>query len=63
MPPHGDRSILQDGERILLIDAKERRYLINLRAGASFHTHVGIVAHDSAMAGGKIVPLPEFTLG
>ncbi len=32
---------------MLLIDAKERRYLINLRAGASFHTHVGIVAHDS----------------
>jgi tRNA (adenine57-N1/adenine58-N1)-methyltransferase len=47
VPPHGDRSILRDGERVLLIDAKERRYLINLRAGASFHTHVGIVAHDS----------------
>jgi tRNA (adenine57-N1/adenine58-N1)-methyltransferase len=41
-----DRSILRDGERVLLIDPKERRYLINLRTGSSFHTHVGIVAHD-----------------
>ena len=31
---------------MLLLDPKQRRYLINLRAGASFHTHVGIVAHD-----------------
>jgi len=29
-----------------LVDAKERRYLITLRAGTMFHTHVGIVAHD-----------------
>jgi tRNA (adenine57-N1/adenine58-N1)-methyltransferase len=28
------------------VDAKERRYLITLRPGASFHTHVGIVHHD-----------------
>jgi tRNA (adenine57-N1/adenine58-N1)-methyltransferase catalytic subunit len=42
-----DRSILQAGERVLLVDAKERRYLITLRTGASFHTHVGIVDHDS----------------
>ena len=44
--PGGDRSILEAGERVLLVDAKERRYLITLRAGASFHTHVGIVDHD-----------------
>jgi tRNA (adenine57-N1/adenine58-N1)-methyltransferase len=41
-----DRSRLTDGERVLLLDAKERRYLITLRAGTMFHTHVGIVAHD-----------------
>jgi tRNA (adenine57-N1/adenine58-N1)-methyltransferase catalytic subunit len=41
-----DRSRLTDGERVLLLDAKERRYLITLRAGTKFHTHVGIVAHD-----------------
>ena len=41
-----DRSLLRDGERVLLVDAKERQYLITLRAGTSFHTHAGIVAHD-----------------
>jgi len=37
---------LADGERVLLIDPKERRYLLSLKAGQSFHTHAGIVAHD-----------------
>jgi tRNA (adenine57-N1/adenine58-N1)-methyltransferase len=41
-----DRSLLRAGEKILLVDAKRRRYLLTLRPGASFHTHVGIVAHD-----------------
>ena len=41
-----DGARLRDGERVLLIDAKQRRYLITLRAGTSFHTHVGIVDHD-----------------
>jgi tRNA (adenine57-N1/adenine58-N1)-methyltransferase len=44
--PREDRSILQAGERVLLVDAKQRRFLINLRPGASFHTHAGIVEHD-----------------
>jgi len=30
----------------MLIDAKDRRYLITLREGAAFHTHSGIVQHD-----------------
>ena len=38
--------LLADGERVLLIDAKERRYLLTLRSGAQFHTHAGIVQHD-----------------
>jgi tRNA (adenine57-N1/adenine58-N1)-methyltransferase len=42
----GDRSLLGAGDRVLLVDAKERRYLITLRTGASFHTHVGIIDHD-----------------
>jgi tRNA (adenine57-N1/adenine58-N1)-methyltransferase len=44
-----DRSRLTDGERVLLVDAKERRYLITLRAGTLFHTHVGIVSHDDVI--------------
>ncbi len=37
---------LAAGERVLLIDPKDRRYLITLVAGATFHTHAGVVAHD-----------------
>src|ERR1700722_10233766 len=37
---------LRAGERVMLIDAKERHYLITLREGAEFHTHAGIVQHD-----------------
>ncbi len=35
------------GDRVLLIDAKRRRYLITLREGGEFHTHAGITPHDS----------------
>jgi tRNA (adenine57-N1/adenine58-N1)-methyltransferase catalytic subunit len=41
-----DPAVLREGERVMLIDAKDRRYLITLRAGAAFHTHAGIVQHD-----------------
>ena len=37
------------GERVLLFDAKGRRYLVTLEAGGEFHTHAGIVAHDSLL--------------
>lgn len=40
------RAVLKEAERVLLVDAKDRRYLITLRQGAQFHTHAGIVAHD-----------------
>ncbi|MGH9080148.1 MAG: tRNA (adenine-N1)-methyltransferase [Acidimicrobiales bacterium] len=42
-----DRTALGAGDRVLLVDAKGRRYLITLRPGASFHTHAGIVEHDN----------------
>ena len=42
---------LRAGERVLLIDAKDRRYLITLRPGSSFHTHAGIVHHDQLICG------------
>jgi tRNA (adenine57-N1/adenine58-N1)-methyltransferase catalytic subunit len=35
-----------DGDQVLLIDAKKRRYLVTLTAGGEFHTHAGVVAHD-----------------
>ena len=37
------------GERVLLIDAKDRRYLVRLRVGATFHTHAGLVSHDDVI--------------
>lgn len=33
----------------MLIDQKDRRYLISLRPGASFHTHAGILQHDDVI--------------
>ncbi len=42
----GDSPGLAAGERVLLVDPKERRYLLKLRRGETFHTHAGILAHD-----------------
>jgi len=37
----------QAGERALLIDARDRRYLITLGTGRRFHSHLGVVEHDA----------------
>jgi tRNA (adenine57-N1/adenine58-N1)-methyltransferase len=34
------------GDRVLLIDAKRRRYLVTLKAGGQFHSHSGYIEHD-----------------
>jgi len=39
----------RDGEQVLLIDTKKRRYLITLAAGKEFHSHSGTVAHDAVI--------------
>jgi tRNA (adenine57-N1/adenine58-N1)-methyltransferase len=44
-------SALRAGERVLLIDPKERRYLLTLVAGATFHTHAGVIVHDDIIGG------------
>jgi len=44
--PPIDKSLLRVGEKVLLVDTKQRRYLLTLRADAGFHTHAGIVAHN-----------------
>ena len=43
------RATLAVGERVMLIDAKDRRYLITLRPDAAFHTHAGIVQHNDVI--------------
>jgi tRNA (adenine57-N1/adenine58-N1)-methyltransferase catalytic subunit len=49
--PHAGvaRGPLAAGERVLLVDPKERRYLLTLQPGSTFHTHSGIVAHDDVI--------------
>jgi tRNA (adenine57-N1/adenine58-N1)-methyltransferase len=47
----GQRGVFVAGERVLLVDAKARKYLLTLQTGAMFHTHAGIVAHDSIIGG------------
>jgi len=37
---------LEPGEKVLLIDQRERTYLFSLEAGATYHTHAGTLAHD-----------------
>lgn len=37
------------GERALLIDSKERRYLVTLTSGKQFHSHMGTLEHDAVI--------------
>ncbi|MGH9281326.1 MAG: tRNA (adenine-N1)-methyltransferase [Acidimicrobiales bacterium] len=37
------------GERALLLDRKNRRYLITLAPGGQFHTHAGFVPHEDVI--------------
>ena len=37
--------LLAFGDKVLLLDNKQRRYLITLTEGAEFHTHAGLVPH------------------
>jgi tRNA (adenine57-N1/adenine58-N1)-methyltransferase len=36
----------QPGERVVLIDARDRRYMITLGTNKQFHSHMGTVEHD-----------------
>src|SRR6476469_1930920 len=38
--------ILGEGEMVLLLDSKARRYLVTLTSGKEFHSHSGYIAHD-----------------
>lgn len=44
--PPGDPTPLAEGETVLLRDRKGRRYLVDLEAGAQWHSHSGILEHD-----------------
>jgi tRNA (adenine57-N1/adenine58-N1)-methyltransferase len=55
--PSVRRGPLEDGEHVLLVDQKSRRYLVKLRRGQSFHTHAGIVSHDDVIGAPEGVEL------
>jgi tRNA (adenine57-N1/adenine58-N1)-methyltransferase len=44
------------GDRALLFDSKQRRYLVTLADGGEFHTHAGFVRHE------QIIGAPEGTV-
>ncbi len=35
------------GDRVLLVDAKRRRHLVTLAVAGEFHTHAGVLPHDT----------------
>src|SRR5581483_7976109 len=37
---------LAPGERVLLVDSKQRRHLVTLAEGGEFHSHAGVLRHD-----------------
>jgi tRNA (adenine57-N1/adenine58-N1)-methyltransferase len=41
------------GDRALLIDSKQRRYLVTLKEGGEFHSHAGFVAHADIVGAGE----------
>jgi tRNA (adenine57-N1/adenine58-N1)-methyltransferase catalytic subunit len=36
-----------EGEKVVLVDTKKRRYLITLTSGKEFHSHAGFFTHDA----------------
>jgi tRNA (adenine57-N1/adenine58-N1)-methyltransferase len=46
-------SLFAAGDEILVVDSKDRRYLVRLRAGGEFHTHAGVTPHDAMIGLGE----------
>ncbi len=50
----------EEGERVLLVDRKGRRNLVTLRAGRSYQSHSGVIAHEALIGleeGSEVVAL------
>jgi tRNA (adenine57-N1/adenine58-N1)-methyltransferase catalytic subunit len=45
------------GERALFLDGRDRRYLVTLNTGGTFHTHSGFVSHDDVIGSKEGVQL------
>lgn len=42
---------LQTGELVLLVDSKDRRYLLTLESEKEFHSHAGYIPHNELIGG------------
>ncbi len=42
----GSGAPIAEGDDVVLIDRRGRRYLVELRSGAEWHSHAGVLAHD-----------------
>lgn len=40
-------NLLTEGDQVMLVDAKRRRYLVTLAEGGEFHSHVGVLPHSA----------------
>lgn len=49
------------GEKALVLDRKDRRYLVTLKEGGQFHTHAGFVLHDDVIGREEGVELRSTT--
>lgn len=52
-PGANDAAEFSYGERALLIDSKQRRYLVTLKEGGEFHSHAGFIAHADIVGAGE----------
>ena len=43
---NGDKNCFQAGDSALIVDRKERQYLVTLVDGETFHSHLGRLSHD-----------------
>ncbi len=41
-----EQDLTRDGETVLLVDPKDRRYLVALQKGQTFQSHLGFIAHS-----------------
>lgn len=55
--------VFAEGERVLLIDAKARRYMITLAPGGEFHSHHGFIRHDELIGQAEGVTVRTATGG
>ena len=47
------------GDRVLLVDCKQRRHLVTLAEGGEFHTPRGLVPHDELIGRGRRLHRPH----